>query len=513
MRYMFERVTPESVGIPSGQVTAMMTELKNAGIALHSCMFVRHGKVFAEGYADYFNADSKHRMYSTSKSYASMAVGALIGDGLVSLDDTVEDMFPEMILPETDERIKKTTLRNMLNMNGPFWKCAYSGRIGMDWSHDFFSKTTDLREPGKDFYYDTSCSYMLCVLVEKLTGKNFLDYLKEKALLKMGFSEDAWCVNSPEGHAWGGSGVICTTEDTAKFAYLVMHDGEFMGEQLLPRDYVSDARKPLVENSVEGDDQTCGRGYGYQIWAARLSNGAEGFAFLGMGDQSTIAIPEYDLIFLTTADDQGLEPNSDFHSDMVHNNKGRRIIFNAFDKYIMPYIKDEPLPENAMAYENMRQVLSKLKIPNQNGKCYEPIMDEINGKTYKAKADGANWSDFSLSFANNMGTLKYSTDRGDKEILFGIKENILFQLNEPQYSGKAIRHPNGVGYRALGSAAWIDEHTLVIRVQVIDDYFGNMRLTFDFSDKDNVKVSGRKTAEWFLDEYVMNEVEYSSTKQ
>ena len=510
MRYMFERVTPESVGIPSSQVTAMMTELKNAGIALHSCMFVKNGKVFAEGYADYFNADSKHRMYSTSKSYASMAVGALIGDGLVSLDDTVEDMFPEMILPETDERIKKTTLRNMLNMQGPFWKCAYSGRIGMDWSHDFFAKTTDLREPGKDFYYDTSCSYMLCVLVEKLTGKNFLDYLKEKALLKMGFSEDAWCVNSPEGHAWGGSGVICTTEDTAKFAYLVMHNGEFMGEQLLPRDYVSDARKPLVENSVEGDDQTCGRGYGYQIWAARLSNGAEGFAFLGMGDQSTIAIPEYDLIFLTTADDQGLEPNEDYHSDMVHNNRGRRIIFNAFDKYIMPYIKDEPLPENAMAYENMREVLSKLKIPTQNGKCYEPMMDEINGKTYKSKTEDANWSDFSLSFANNMGTLKFTAERGEKEILFGIKENILFQLNEPQYSGKAIRHPNGVGYRALGSAAWTDGHTLVIRVQVIDDYFGNMRLTFDFSDKDNVKVSGRKTAEWFLDEYVMSELEYSA---
>ncbi len=509
MRYMFERVTPETVGIPSSQVTAMMTELKNAGIALHSCMFVRHGKVFAEGYADYFNADSKHRMYSTSKSYASMAIGALIGEGKLSLDDTVEEMFPEMILPETDERIKKTRLRDMLTMRGPFWKCAYSGRVGMDWSHDFFAKTTDLREPGVDFYYDTSCSYMLCVLVEKLTGKNFLDYLKEKALLKMGFSEDAWCVNSPEGHAWGGSGVICTTEDTAKFAYLVMRDGAFGGEQLLPADYVKEAKMPLADTSVEGNDQVNGKGYGYQIWVTKHTDGTDGFAFLGMGDQSTIAIPKHDLLFVTTADDQGLEPNPDFHSDMEHNNRGRRIIFNAFDKYIMPYISDEPLSENEMAYENMRQVLGKIKIPTQNGFPYAPIMDEINGKTYKAQTDGANWSDFSLSFANNMGTLKYSTDRGEKEILFGIRENILFQLNEPQYSGKAIRHPNGVGYRSLGSAAWIDEHTLVIRVQVIDDYFGNMRLTFDFSDKDNVKVSGRKTAEWFLDEYVMNELEYS----
>ena len=98
VRYMLERVTPESVGIPSEKITAMLTEFKKAGLAMHSVMIVRHGKVIAEGYADYFSADYKHRMYSTSKSYAAMAVGLLVGDGLVSLDDTVEELFPEYIL-------------------------------------------------------------------------------------------------------------------------------------------------------------------------------------------------------------------------------------------------------------------------------------------------------------------------------------------------------------------------------------------------------------------------------
>ena len=105
---------------------------------------------------------------------------------------------------------------------------------------------------------------------------------------------------------------------------------------LLPN--IKDATAHLTDTCLTGPVPSECQGYGYQIWAARLSDGAEGFAFLGMGDQSTIAIPEYDLIFLTTADDQGLEPNEDYHSDMVYNNKGRRIIFNAFDKYIVPYI-------------------------------------------------------------------------------------------------------------------------------------------------------------------------------
>lgn len=508
---MLERVTPESVGIPSDKVTAMMTELKNAGIALHSAMFVRHGKVFAEGYADYFNADSKHRMYSTSKSYASMAVGALIGDGLVTLDDTVEQLFPEMILPETDERIKRTRLRDILTMQGPFWKCSYSNSRGdKNWVKTYFNKNTDLREPGKEFYYDTSGSYLLCVLVEKLTGKTFLEYLKEKALDKMGFSKDAWCVCAPEGYAWGGSGVICTTEDTAKFAYLVMHDGAFNGEQLLPADYVAEAKMPLADTSIEGNDQTSGKGYGYQIWVSKHTDGTDGFAFLGMGDQSTIAIPKYDLLFVTTADDQGYEPPKDYRSDMEFGNKARRVIFNAFDKYILPYVSEEPLPENETAYENLRQVLSKMKIPVQEGAPYSELASEINGKIYRADCADANWSAFSFDTEKNGGTLKYSTPRGEKEIKFGFGENILFTLNEPQYSGRAISHPNGVGYRSLGSAAWTDAHTLVIRVQVIDDYFGNMRLTFDFSDVNNVKVSGRKTAEWFLDEYVMKDLDFKA---
>lgn len=511
MSYRFERVTPESVGIPSGQVTALVAELKKAGLAMHSIMLVRHGKVFAEAYADYFSAESKHRMYSTSKSYASMAVGALIGDGLVTLDDTVEQMFPEYILDTTDERIRKTKLRDILTMRGPFWKTSYSGsRRDMNWVETYFAKTTDLREPGVDFYYDTSGSYMLCVLVEKLTGMNFLDYLKKKALDKMGYSKDAWCVCSPEGHAWGGSGVMCTTEDTAKFAHLVLHNGEFMGEQLLPADYVSKAKKPIAENSCEGNDQCCGRGYGYQIWTAKYAGDLEGFAFLGMGDQSTFAVESKDLIFVTTADNQGYEMPEDYHSDKEHGKSSRRITINAFEKYILPYVSDEPLEEDPVAYENMRQVLSRMTVPTQNGSYYSDLMDKINGVEYKTEANGAQWDSFKLIFDDaNGGKLVYSTPRGEKEISFGFGVNKLFNLNEPQYSGKLIFHPNGVGYRSLGSAAWIDAHTLVIRVQVIDDYFGNMRLTFDFSDKDKLCVSGRKTAEWFLDEYVMDKIEYT----
>ena len=43
---------------------------------------------------------------------------------------------------------------------------------------------------------------------ERLTGKPFLEYMKDKILRKLGFSEDAWCIQAPDGYSWGGSGIL-----------------------------------------------------------------------------------------------------------------------------------------------------------------------------------------------------------------------------------------------------------------------------------------------------------------
>ena len=46
---IFERVSPESVGIRSEDIREFLKEAYKAGIQLHSFMLIRHGKVAAEG--------------------------------------------------------------------------------------------------------------------------------------------------------------------------------------------------------------------------------------------------------------------------------------------------------------------------------------------------------------------------------------------------------------------------------------------------------------------------------
>ena len=112
------------------------------------------------------------------------------------------------------------------------------------------------------------------------TGQDFLTFLKERALLKTGFTPESWCVKAPEGYAWGGSGVECTVIDLARFARLVMNGGEWHGEQLLPADYVKAAVSRQIDNCQDGfpaHGHGC-HGYGYQIWVTEDNT----FSFLGL---------------------------------------------------------------------------------------------------------------------------------------------------------------------------------------------------------------------------------------
>ncbi len=500
---MNEKKTDErqmnTVTVSSGAIGSMIEAFASAGLSMHSVLVMRHGEIVAEGYAPPFDENTLHRMYSVSKSFCSVAIGQLTADpryrDRIGLDTRIGDLdcFSDYIKPETDRRITDTTVRDLLRMASPFPKgSTYDGPNDMDWLATFFDPADGRKpdhEPGTVFHYDTSASYLRGVIVEKMTGMTFLEYLKQTALNEIGFSEQAWCVKSPEGYAWAGSGVMCTTRDLANFAYLVMREGNLNGKQLLPADYLRAATSHQI-NITEKDDENS-TGYGYQIWITDF-----GFAFLGMGSQFAFCVPSMDLVFVCTADNQGYKRDG---------KDAESTIFSIFRQYLLSNITQGTVTEPASERIKLDELLSGMQIPAQTGYTTVRNAQEISGKTFVG--NGAAFSSFSLTFSGESGVLSYSTARGDKELCFGLNQNRIGLLDEPGYSGDAINHPNGKGYRALCSGAWTADHTFVLWVQVCDDYFGNMKMTFDFSGN-TAAVEITKTAEWFLDEYKMKKAIY-----
>ena len=107
---------PESLGIPSGAIEAFLEALQKKSLCMHGFMLIRHGKVAAEGYWPPFDENRSHRMFSVSKSFTSVAIGMLIGEGKITLDTRPADIFPEYLPSQPHPYVMEATVRDLLVM-------------------------------------------------------------------------------------------------------------------------------------------------------------------------------------------------------------------------------------------------------------------------------------------------------------------------------------------------------------------------------------------------------------
>ena len=337
---MFERITPEAAGISSAQVAKFIRKIESRGATMHSLMLVRDGKVFAEHYWAPFNENTLQRMYSQTKSYTAMAIGLLEEEGKLSLDDKIADHFPEKIECELPKHIAALTVRNMLTMTTAGGPRNWFLEGDPDRTHHYFNHREFDHASGTFWKYDSAGSQVLCALAEKLSGMKLLDYLKMKMFDKVGTFKTARVLMCGNNDSWGDSALLCTTRDMASGGLLMMQGGKWNGEQLINEKFVKDACSALVNNRTNWCRHSLdSEGYGYQIWRAPEN----GFAFVGMGDQLTICLPDKNFMFVCTADHQA---PADAGEKPI-----RTMLINTVYDFIYDYLEDAPLPEGKAAYD------------------------------------------------------------------------------------------------------------------------------------------------------------------
>nr|MBQ4317623.1 serine hydrolase [Clostridia bacterium] len=486
MSDIFTYCRPEEVGVHPSWVEDYIKEVNRRHKMQHGFVMVRGGKLFADAYWKPFHKDWLHRMYSVSKTFVSAAVGMLADEGKIDIHDPIIKYFPEYDNADLHPLIREMTIRDMLMMSTCHKYNTYN-RYHKVWIDTFFKPDNEPdHKAGTEFRYDTSATYTMDVLVERITGKTFLEYLKEKALLELGFSKDAWCVEAPEGYAWGGSGVECTARDLARFAAIFANGGVVNGKRYLSEQYVKEATTAQIDNLSKGakPDACSGNGYGYQIWMGRDNS----FCFLGMGGQLACIVPEKDLIFTCISDTQG---DADGYHGFV----------DIFYDTIVNRIESDTLPNDDAAYARLQTVASGLEVNVPKGEIYSPMLEKIDRTEYKLGENKMGISSFKFEFDGTSSLLTYNTDRGVKlfPLYLGRYADTVFP--ETHYFGRRIGVPKGEGYRCLNAAVWESENTLLVRTYAIDDYFGNIAARFTF-EGDKVSVDMTKTAEWFFDEYI-----------
>lgn len=472
--------SPESLGIPSQAILNFLQRIDAERINMHGVLLVRHNRIAAEGYWAPWSAERKHRMYSVTKSFVALAVGMMIDEGRLTLDDRVADYFPDKVPETLHPWLAASTIRDLLTMTTAHSRTSYT-RDDPDWVWTFFNRPPS-HPPGTIFAYDTAATVVLTATVERLAGMPFLDYMRPRFLDRIGFSADAWCIRTPEGVSWGGSGAICTLRDLAKVALTCMNGGMWGEERVLPEAYVHAATSPQIDNAIRGDD-----GYGYQIWCEKEN----GFSFRGMGSQYAIGFPDKEFLFTCIADTQGAPAGSTIPDVMWEE--------------LYPHLADAPLPEDRNVYAELSAQIEQLAVLPIPGNPSARAAAEVDGAWYALAENPMGITRMRLTFNGDQGQLdqgtwEYTNGQGDNQLRFGMRRVLPGKFPQRNYFGEQIGSVPGIEYDCLASAAWINEQTLNMEVYITDFHLGRLRISFAFKGEE-IGLFMTKQAEWFLDEY------------
>lgn len=487
---MFKMITPEEAGISSRAVTKFLRKLEERGEYMHGVLLMRGENVFSECYWAPYNRDSIHRMYSQSKSFVGIAIGLLEEEGKLNLDDPLADYFPERLHKPLHPWLASQTIRQTLLMEttgrNPSW---FLDETAVDRT-EFYFRTKEVTHPAGTFWqYDSPGSQVLCSLVEKLSGKPLLDYLKEKLFNHMGSFQTAKMLKTRNDDTFGDSAMICTLRDMASVGRLLMQGGVYNGKRLMNEGYIREATSNLIDNDENGYFENFHVGYGYHIWQAPRG----GFAFVGMGAQMTICLPQYDFLFACTADAQGHVGSS---SEIT-------LILTALYDFIVDELQENPLPPDGEAYGEYLEYTGNLQLKHLPGRVASSFADAVNGVTYLCDKNHAGITEFSLHFGEDQtGEFHYTNAQGKKVLPFGLGKNVFGKFPQLGYSQEhaAVPTTDGSMYDCAASAAWREERKLMLKVQIIDDYIGNFVAIFCFWEG-GCTVRMEKSAEAFLTEY------------
>ncbi len=251
----------------------------------------------------------RRNIYSASKSFTSAAVGIAIGEGLLSLDERLIDVFPEE-LPETvQENLEKATVRDLLTMCLGQPKAFLMGEDRPYYPERNWVKLAlaqpFLYEPGTKFVYNNVGPYLAGVLVQRRAGCSLVQYLMPRLFTPLGIQLPTWEVD-PLGNTFGAGGLFLTLDELHKFGLLYLQNGSWQGRRLVPEGWVAESTKKQVENG--------GYGYGYLFWGGRHGS----FRADGKYGQFSILIREKNAVVTVVAESRETEKLLSAVSDHIY---------------------------------------------------------------------------------------------------------------------------------------------------------------------------------------------------
>ena len=235
---------------------------------------------------------------SVGKTVTAIAAGQAICQKLIALETKVGDVLPDFA--NTD--MGKASLQNLLTMSSGTWEGLRDANVATQdqfreiWSgrltikdlmlqtkvnsaeKDFFGK---LRQPGTVFSYRNSDPEMVALMIAKVTGMSFSNWVDQSVLKAIPIAGPAVLRTDRHQNAFASGAVQMTLQDWARFAVWIR---DAYDENSCLGNYLKDAAKPKISARGPNGPFAQFKNYGYFTWVDHQM-GPDSFYALGVGGQ------------------------------------------------------------------------------------------------------------------------------------------------------------------------------------------------------------------------------------
>lgn len=228
-------------------------------------MIYRNGKLESEQYFDGTQADTLLNSKSFAKPLTAIAIGrALALNHIKSLDEPVANYIPAW---QNHPRKSKMLVRHLLDMRTGFLPQAAAfkpedilNRAYLHPRHEdiIIHDYPIVNEPGERYDYSNATSEMVAPLIEAASGQQYEDFIATQVLQPIGAMGGEIWMNRPNGTAHSGCCILLPARDWMRLSILLLNDGEWEKERLLPEGYVREMRTATPQNPY----------YGMGVWVA-----------------------------------------------------------------------------------------------------------------------------------------------------------------------------------------------------------------------------------------------------
>jgi CubicO group peptidase (beta-lactamase class C family) len=228
-----------------------------------SFVVVKGGKVVYETYLNGMTAAQPHIMFSCTKSFIGLFALMAIEDGLVARETPLVSIIPEL---DNGGGFANATFGNVLDMTTSLQFSEYyedptaeihdyvavlgagakaGGKLP---SPDLYSYAMEIQKNpsrlhGTVFEYQMPQADVLNWAVNRIVSADFIQTVEDRIWSKLGMTDEAYVMLDPAGNLFAGGGLNASANDVTRFAAMMLDNGRWNGEQIIPKSVIGTLSK------------------------------------------------------------------------------------------------------------------------------------------------------------------------------------------------------------------------------------------------------------------------------